>query len=136
MLFPPAALLLDFGGVLVELPRPQPAAPPALVQRIHALTGQTVPIDTIVRGIADGSRRYSRWRDDTSRDQGPLEVTHERVWEDVVTPGWPDAAREAVRREAVSLSYAWAWGDEWTVPRRNPGSAAYGGGRGGSRWWW
>ncbi|MFG1918118.1 HAD-IA family hydrolase [Micromonospora sp. NPDC048898] len=115
MLFPPAALLLDFGGVLVESPRPQPAAPPALVQRLHALTGQTVPIDTIVRDITDGSRRYSRWRDDTSREQGPVEVAHERVWEDFITPSWPDAAREAVRREALSLSYAWAWGDEWTV---------------------
>jgi hypothetical protein len=52
MLFPPAALLLDFGGVLVESPQPQPAAPLALVQRLHELTGHAVPVDTIVRDIA------------------------------------------------------------------------------------
>jgi len=115
MLFPPAALLLDFGGVLVESPRPQPAAPPALVQRLHALTGHAVPVDTIVRDITDGARRYSRWRDDTSREQGPLEPTHDQVWDEFITPGWPEAAREAVRAQAVSLSHTWAWRDNWTV---------------------
>jgi FMN phosphatase YigB (HAD superfamily) len=115
MLFPPAALLLDFGGVLVESPQPQPAAPPALVQRLHELTGHAVPVDMIVRDITDGARRYSRWRDDTSQEQGPAEVTHDRVWDDFITIGWPEAAQKAVRAEAVALSYAWAWGDDWTV---------------------
>ena len=44
-----------------------------------------------------------------------MEVTHDRVWNEFITPGWPDTAREAVRAEAVSLSYLWAWGDNWTV---------------------
>ncbi|GIJ12265.1 hypothetical protein Van01_54790 [Micromonospora andamanensis] len=115
MLFPPAALLLDFGGVLVESPRHQRPLPPDLVQRLHTLTGHAVPVDTIVRDITDGARRYSRWRDDTSRERGPREASHGQVWDEFITVGWPEAARAAVRAEAVSLSYAWAWGDNWTV---------------------
>ena len=115
MLFPPAALLLDFGGVLVESPHPQPPAPPALVQRLHTLTRHTVTVDTIVTDITDGAARYSRWRDETSHEQHPLEETHDRVWDDFVTRGWPQPARAAVRREAASLNYTWAWADDWTV---------------------
>jgi FMN phosphatase YigB (HAD superfamily) len=115
MLLSPAALLLDLGGVLVESSRPRPAAPPALVRRVHTLTGHAVPVEVIVRDLTEGARRFSRWRDDTSQEQGPVEVTHDRVWDDFVTRGWPEAARTAVRREATSLSYAWAWGDDWAV---------------------
>jgi len=106
MLFPPAALLLDFGGVLVESPRPRPPAPPALVQRLRTLAGHTVAVDTIVRDVTEGAARYARWRDGTSNEQNRLEVTHDRVWDDFVTGGWPEPAREAVRREAASLNYA------------------------------
>ncbi|MEV4754390.1 HAD family hydrolase [Micromonospora sp. NPDC049559] len=115
MLIPPAALLLDFGGVLVDSPRPQTPAPPALVERLHTLTGRAVPVEAIVRDITAGARRFARWRDETSQDEGPLEVTHDRIWDEFITTGWPAAARAAVRREATSLTYAWAWGDGWAV---------------------
>ncbi|WP_199736595.1 HAD family hydrolase [Micromonospora sp. HM5-17] len=119
MLPPPRALLVDFGGVLVDgSPRSRStssSAPPELLRRLEVLVGDVVPVAQIARDLADGARRYARWRDTVSNDPRPTELSHEQVWGDVVAVDWPPAAREAVRREATPLSYAWSWRDDWAV---------------------
>jgi haloacid dehalogenase superfamily, subfamily IA, variant 1 with third motif having Dx(3-4)D or Dx(3-4)E len=116
---PPRALLLDFGGVLVdEAPRSRntpPAIRPKLLRQLEELVGGVVPVERITRDVVDGGRRYARWRDATSGEPRPVELSHEQVWDDFVVADWPEAAREAVRREATSLSYAWSWRDDWAV---------------------
>lgn len=113
---PPAALLLDFGGVLADLAPgqpPPPIAPPALVAHLHELTGGAVPSDVIARDLATAHADYARWRD----EDHPGELTHAQVWR-LVTAGWPAPAAEAVSREATPLSYRWAWRPGW---RQRPG---------------
>ncbi|MEO3744795.1 HAD-IA family hydrolase [Plantactinospora sp. B5E13] len=119
MLRPPRALLLDFGGVLVDgPPRPPGArrsAPPDLVRRLHLLVGPAVPEDRIGQDLLDGARRYAEWRHAASAEPRPVELGHEQVWGEFVTVDWPEPAREAVRRAATPLSYAWSWRDDWEV---------------------
>jgi HAD superfamily hydrolase (TIGR01549 family) len=111
---PPRALLLDFGGVIADAPRSDPAAP-ALVQRLHELVGGTVPADRIAADLVAGARAYARWRDRCGAEHAPAELSHGQVWGDFVTAGWPAAARAAVQRDASRLAYAWTWRPEWTV---------------------
>ncbi|MEE6263488.1 HAD family hydrolase [Plantactinospora sonchi] len=119
MLRPPRALLLDFGGVLVDGPPRPPGvrrpAPPELVRRLHRLVGSAVPADRIEQDLVDGTRRYAAWRHAASAEPRPVELGHEQVWNDFVTVDWPESARQAVRREATPLSYAWSWQDDWAV---------------------
>lgn len=109
----PAALLIDFGGVLADVPPghpPRPAAPPDVVARLHDVVAGAVPAPVIARDLAAGHTAYARWRD----EDHPEELTHEQVWA-FVTAGWPGPAAEAVRRAATPLSYQWAWRPEWRL---------------------
>ncbi|MFG1951386.1 HAD family hydrolase [Micromonospora sp. NPDC048830] len=114
MLPSPRALLLDFGGVLVDAP-PQPPDPPALVRRLSRLVGGSVPEDRIAADLRQGAEAYARWRDEVGRSGDPVELPHARVWADFVTRDWPQRARAAVEREATPLAYAWTWRAEWAV---------------------
>ncbi|SCL22875.1 haloacid dehalogenase superfamily, subfamily IA, variant 1 with third motif having Dx(3-4)D or Dx(3-4)E [Micromonospora nigra] len=114
MLRPPRALLLDFGGVLVDAP-PQPPAPPELVHRLARLVTGAVSDEQIATDLGAGSRAYALWRDDVGRSAEPVELPHARVWSDFVTRTWPQDARDAVEREATSLAYAWTWRAEWEL---------------------
>jgi HAD superfamily hydrolase (TIGR01549 family) len=110
----PHALLLDFGGVLVDAP-PQDPAPVGLVERLHDLVGGVVPAERIARDLVTGARDYASWRDRVSAEDRPADLTHERVWDDFVAARWPRAARAAMRREATALSYTWTRRPEWAV---------------------
>lgn len=106
----PAALLLDFGGVLADAP-PQLPAPPALVLRLYNLIGGALPPGAIQRALTEGHAAYARWRDEDDPDEMP----QADVWDRFVTAGWPPAARAAVRGSAAKLSYEWSWRDRWAV---------------------
>lgn len=110
----PSALLLDFGGVLVDAPR-DPTPSPRLVRRLHELVGGVVSAQTIAADLTGGDRAYALWRDEVGRSGRPVEATHAQVWDDFVTSSWPTAAREAVRREATALSYEWTTRERWEV---------------------
>ncbi|WP_199199864.1 HAD family hydrolase [Micromonospora sp. RP3T] len=114
MLRSPGALLLDFGGVLVDAPSAH-LAPLDLVDRLSYLVAGTVPGQQIATDLREGARAYARWRDDIGRAGHPVELPHSRVWADFVTRTWPQSARDAVEREATSLAYAWTWRAEWEV---------------------
>ena len=110
MLPPPAALLLDFGGVLADSPQPDPA-PPELVLRLYNLTNGVLSPGEINRALTEGTRAYAAWRD---RDE-PDELSHAEVWRRFVTSQWPQRAREAVRVNAAKLSYDWTWRPTWAL---------------------
>jgi FMN phosphatase YigB (HAD superfamily) len=110
MLSAPAALLLDFGGVLADAPRPDPA-PPELVLRLYNLIDGVLSPGEINRSLTAGHRAYARWRD----EDHPDELTHAETWRRFVTAGWPRRAQDAVRRDAAKLSYDWTWRPEWAL---------------------
>jgi HAD superfamily hydrolase (TIGR01662 family) len=107
----PAALLLDFGGVLADSPRPFRAAPPEIVLRIYNLAGGALTPGQIQRSLTDGAAAYARWRDEDSPDEMP----QAEVWERFVLKGWPPAAAVPVRGAVTKLSYDWAWRDDWAL---------------------
>lgn len=107
---PPAALLLDFGGVLADAP-PQRAAPPELVLRIYNLSGGALTPGEIQRTLTAGAEAYAAWRD----EDWPDELSQAEVWDRFVLAGWPPAAQVPVRGAVKRLSYDWAWRHNWAL---------------------
>jgi len=114
MMSRPTALLMDFGGVLVDATSADPA-PADLVERLHRLVAGAVPMDSIAQALTDGANAYARWRDTDGNRESSTELSHDEVWERFVTGSWPAPARTAVRREATALSYAWTRRADWTL---------------------
>ncbi|MEV8506400.1 HAD family hydrolase [Actinoplanes sp. NPDC051475] len=110
MLPSPVALLLDFGGVLAEAARHDPA-PPELVLRLYNLTGGALSPGDINRSLIAGAGAYAAWRD---LDE-PDELPQAEVWRRFFTPDWPQRAQEAVRVNAAKLSYDWTWRNTWAL---------------------
>ncbi|MFF5081195.1 HAD family hydrolase [Actinoplanes sp. NPDC000266] len=106
----PAALLLDFGGVLADAP-PQRSAPPGLVLRIFNLTRGALTPGEIQRSVTEGAAAYARWRD----EDWPDELSQAEVFERFILPGWPPAAQVPVRGAVRKLAYEWAWRDNWAL---------------------
>jgi N-acetyl-D-muramate 6-phosphate phosphatase len=106
----PAALLLDFGGVLAEAP-PSRDAPPELVLRIYNLTGGVLTPGDIQRRLTEAAAAYARWRD----EDHPDELPQAEVWERFVLGGWPSSAQVRVRGAVKRLSYDWAWRHNWAL---------------------
>lgn len=112
----PAAILLDFGGVLADAPFR--ADPPELVLRLYNLTDGVLTPGRIQRSLIDGAARYARWRDEDEPDELP----HLDVWERFVIADWPRPAQARVRANVTRLSYDWARRDDWTL---RPGIAEF-----------
>ncbi|MEU7908381.1 HAD family hydrolase [Actinoplanes sp. NPDC049118] len=110
MLPSPRALLLDFGGVLADAPRHDPA-PPELVLRLYNLTGGVLSPGEINRSLVAGDAAYAAWRD----EDHPDELTHAEAWGRFVTTDWPGPAREAVCLRAAALAYDWTWRPGWAL---------------------
>jgi N-acetyl-D-muramate 6-phosphate phosphatase len=106
----PAALLLDFGGVLADAPH-QRQAPPELVLRIYNLVHGVITPGQIQHSLTEGAEAYAAWRD----EDWPDELPQAEVWERFVLPGWPPAAQVPVRGAVKRLSYDWAWRDQWRL---------------------
>lgn len=109
MLPPPAALLLDFGGVLADAP-PLDPAPPALVLRLFNVAGGALTPAEVNRSLTAATAAYARWRD----EEHPAELTHEELLA-LVTRDWPPLARAAVRTRATALAYEWTYRTSWAV---------------------
>lgn len=106
----PGALLLDFGGVLADAPA-QRAAPPELVLRLYNLLKGRMPPGEIQRSLTEGAAAWARWRD----EDHPDELPQAEVWERFVIAGWPAFDQVAVRGAIKSLSYDWAWRNNWAL---------------------
>ncbi len=102
---PPRALLLDFGGVIVEttkVPGWEAMLAIEVGQRLTGLAGAP-DLGQIERDIGFGARADSRWKDAMSRPFAPRELAHAEFWGDFVAADWPLAAREAVVADAAEL---------------------------------
>jgi len=123
MLWRPRALLLDFGGVIVEyrgeagpaetFASAESAASDAaqrlsrgVALRLYEIVGGAVPLDVIEADFAAGDAAYSQWRDAMARPHAPTELTHAQFWSDFVCADWPEPARAAVLARAGELAYA------------------------------
>lgn len=111
MLPTPTALLLDFGGVIVESGR-STASPRELVARVHRLVGGALTEEEIERSLAqaDGVRKQRR-NDSTDF----IEFSHEQLWGELVAEQWPAMARAAVLVHAADLTRQWARRPDWRL---------------------
>jgi FMN phosphatase YigB (HAD superfamily) len=110
-MFPrPAALLLDFGGVIADAP-PRRTAPPELVLRLYNLTRHELPPGQIQQSLTAGAEAWARWRDENHPD----ELTQAEVWERFIIRDWPRTAQARVRTSIAKLSYDWTWRNNWTL---------------------
>lgn len=102
----PAAVLLDFGGVLVESRR-RPAGVAELAIQVSAmLATRDVPapdVSTIDSDIAAGLDAWRRWKTARSRESAPRELSHQEFWARFVAASWSEPARRVVVDAAFEL---------------------------------
>lgn len=102
----PAALLLDFGGVVVQTTR-RPSWRNELAAHLHRMLATAgfhgLSEQDIETDLAAGAAADSHWKHSMSRPHAPDELTHRRFWRDFVAADWPDQAREWVTVEATPL---------------------------------
>ena len=105
----PRALLLDFGGVIVETAK-VPGWETALAARVAEVLAEAgapaLRPARIVADIAAGSLADKHWKNAMSRLFSPRELDQEEFWSDFVAADWPIAARVAVTRRARELCEA------------------------------
>ena len=102
----PAAILLDFGGVLVDVHyRPDGLAEVAAeVERLlRRSSGSKLAAARIEADLQAGWRAYHDWKDSEARRPRPREIGHREFWADLVAADWPPAARSAVAAHAWPL---------------------------------
>ncbi|MEU4159889.1 HAD family hydrolase [Actinoplanes sp. NPDC026670] len=109
MVIRPAAVLLDFGGVLADAPFR--AERPDLVLRLYNLIEGALSPGRIQQSLIDGGAAYAAWRD----EDWPDELSHLAVWERFMIHDWPPLAQARVRAQITRLSYDWAWREGWTL---------------------
>ena len=104
----PRALLLDFGGVVVETAR-IPGWEDRLAEKVEAVLEQAgagaamLSRPRILADIRAGCIADSHWKNAMSRPLSPPELTYEQFWGDFVAADWPEKARRAVLAEAREL---------------------------------
>jgi FMN phosphatase YigB (HAD superfamily) len=111
----PRAILLDYGGVLVE-------SPPGwsvdhVVPRLVELTGGAVTAARAAADLRSGQQAYGLWCGAMARSWAPPEVSHARFWGDFVCADWPREARMAVLGRASELIHQLVdrGGDCWRI---------------------
>ncbi|HEY3558452.1 MAG TPA: HAD family phosphatase [Kribbella sp.] len=102
----PAALLLDFGGVLVATSKRAGWSAELAAELYDAfgnvrLTGLTA--DEIRSDIEAGATADGHWKNAMSRPAAPRELTHREFWADFVAADWPAAQRAWVSAHATAL---------------------------------
>ncbi|NDL58711.1 HAD family hydrolase [Phytoactinopolyspora mesophila] len=102
----PKALLLDFGGVVVETAR-RPSWQSELAAEVHrmlAATGRAdLTAEDIELDIRAGRAAHGGWKDAMSRPYTPREATHREFWSDYVAADWPESDRVLVEVHAQHL---------------------------------
>ncbi|MEU6429275.1 HAD-IA family hydrolase [Microbispora sp. NPDC046973] len=102
----PVALLLDFGGVIVETTR-RPSWAAELAAEVHGRLCRAgfdgLTVEEVESDIRAGARADKYWKDSTSRRFAPEEMTHREFWADYVGGDWPEQARTLVTAEATPL---------------------------------
>jgi N-acetyl-D-muramate 6-phosphate phosphatase len=114
----PRALLLDFGGVIVDDER-RPGWSRGVAEFVHATLAPVDGSPTVPAIEADllaGLVAYGEWANGTGRWPAPVEVTHEQLWMDFVAGDWPAEARAAVGERATELTHRMGeLGTDWRL---------------------
>jgi HAD superfamily hydrolase (TIGR01549 family) len=117
---PPRALLLDFGGVIVDDQR-RPDWSRATAEVVHAAiagVAGSLTVPAIEADLVAGFVAYGWWANGTGRWPEPAEVTHQQLWLDFIAGDWPPATRAAVRERATELTYELGErGHQWRLRR-------------------
>ena len=104
----PRALLLDFGGVIVQDVHRR-GWQQELAETVHTLlvasSAQPPAVPAIEADLAAGLDAYGSWGDGMVRPFAPVELRHEQLWADFVAADWPPAAREVVLAHATTLTH-------------------------------
>lgn len=104
----PAALLLDFGGVVVATTN-RPSWPEELAAELHhdlAAAGcHELTPDDIVCDLKAAAAADSHWKNAMSRPAAPVEMTAHHYWAEFVGADWPPAARAFVTAHAQVLCH-------------------------------
>jgi HAD superfamily hydrolase (TIGR01549 family) len=102
----PKAVLLDFGGVLVDVVG-RPWGVREVAEDVYALLrreGCGLGLDRVERDVRAGWKAYHDWKGAEGRRARPREMGHREFWEELVAADWPKSARLAVGREATALT--------------------------------
>lgn len=104
----PAALLLDFGGVVVETSKPRgwsAAITQVVRDRYRVECGDEFEVDAVrlERDIRSGAAADAYWKNAMSRPSAPRELTYEEFWGDLVAADWPMGPRGWVVQHAREL---------------------------------
>jgi len=102
----PDAILLDFGGVLVDIVH-RPGALREIALEVHALLrrehANSLDAGRVERDVRAGWDAYDRWKSAEGRRARPREMTHREFWEELVGADWPAPARATVADHATEL---------------------------------
>jgi FMN phosphatase YigB (HAD superfamily) len=119
----PRALLLDFGGVIVD-DRRRPGFARSVAELVHAAIAGVdgaLTVPAIEADLVAGLVAYGAWGNGTARFAAPVEISHEELWTDFIAADWPAAARDAVGDRATELTYRMGEiGQDWQL---RPGMA-------------
>jgi N-acetyl-D-muramate 6-phosphate phosphatase len=96
------ALLLDFGGVLVDPGRPADIA--SALRAAFAGAGVTLP-STVDSDVRAGLVAYGHWCEASVRHSAPVELSHREFWTEYVAADWPPDACAVVAERASALCY-------------------------------
>lgn len=103
MLLTPRALLLDFGGVIVDgHPSPNWASDVAdIIVGLIREAGVSVPLNSVItEGLVEAEGKVDAIR----FMESPMQPTREYFWSEIVGAGWPAEVREVVSARALYLS--------------------------------
>jgi HAD superfamily hydrolase (TIGR01549 family) len=102
----PAAILLDFGGVLVDIVH-RGGALREVALEVHSLLrrerASSLDAARVERDVRAGWDAYDRWKSAEGRRAHPREISHREFWTDLVAADWPDRARQVVADHATEL---------------------------------
>lgn len=119
----PSALLLDFGGVIVE-DRRRPGFARSLAELVHGAVADvdgSLTVPGIEADLVAGLIAYGQWGNGTARWPAPAEMSHAELWSCFIAADWPVAARDRVVARATELTYRMGeLGQDWEL---RPGMA-------------
>jgi len=102
----PRAILLDFGGVLVDVIH-RDCGVRTVAAEVHDLLASAGAAfagpDRIEADIRAGWEAYRHWKQAQNRRPFPREIRHREFWEELVAGDWPPAPRDVVGRQASRL---------------------------------
>jgi HAD superfamily hydrolase (TIGR01549 family) len=101
----PRAVLLDFGGVLVDIV-PRPWGTRDVAKDVHELLrreGAPLALDRVERDVRAGWKAYGDWKSAEGRRPHPREMRHRELWEELVAADWPAPSRAIVAERAGEL---------------------------------